>query len=318
MSLVAVLLIALVVSFVLSGLESAILSLSRVRLRHAAKEKMRGATRIEKLLARRETLLITIVMLNTAINLTAFALLTHIAVVRLGAWGYLFAFAISLPVFIIWIELFPKALFQRAPIRSLRLFTPLLWFLSAVPGPLIHLLANPARSLITRLFGRPPAPPGTSREEFRALTEVFEREGTLEPAETQLIRNVLDFHKVQVREVMIPLSRMTAVPLDMPLASVMDLARQTGIDQFPLIGPGGDLVGIINVMELLRDQARQGTADRYRRALTGSAPTEAAIAVVKRLRRSGQQLAAVYDEDRRPIGIVSAQDAVERMMRVPS
>jgi CBS domain containing-hemolysin-like protein len=193
-----------------------------------------------------------------------------------------------------------------------------LWFLFAVPGPLINLLAIPARGLISLLFGRPPAPPGASREEFRALTDVFEREGTLDPAETQLIHNVLDFHKVQVRDVMIPLSRVTAVPLDMPLPSVIDLARQTEIDQFPLIDPGGDLVGIINVMELLRDQARRGTADRYRRALIESTPTEAAIAAIKRLRRSGQQLAAVYDEKRRPIGIVSAHDAVERMVQVAS
>ena len=316
MNLTAALFSALVVSFVLSGLESAILSLSRVRLRHAAKEKARGAIRIEKILTHRGTLLITIVALNNAVTLTAFALVTHLAVERLGAWGYLAAFAVSLPVFLIWIELLPKALFQRAPIRSLRFFSPLLWFLSVVPGLLIKLLAIPARGLVFMLFGRPPAPPGASREEFRALTEVFEREGTLDPAETRLIHNVLDFHKVQVRDVMLPLSRVTAVPLEMPLTSVMDLARQTEIDQFPLIGPGGDLVGIINVMELLRDQADRGTADRYRRALIESSPTEAAIAVVKRLRRSGQHLAAVYDENHQPVGIVSAHDAVERMVQV--
>ena len=133
-------------------------------------------------------------------------------------------------------------------------------------GPRLRLMINQTTS------------PGSTREEFRALTEVFEREGTLEPNETLMIRNVLDFRKVKVDQVMIPLSKVTAVPREMPLSVVLSLARQTEFDQFPVIGPNGDLIGIVDVLELLRDRASLGTVELYRRNLVRAQPDEPARA----------------------------------------
>ena len=223
----------LLLSFLLSGLESAILSISRVRLRHSAKQGVRGAAAVDHLVcSRREELLISIQLVNATVNLVAFALITNVTVNWLGNWGYLAAFAVSLPVYLVWVELLPKSVFKRFPIRSLIFFSPVLWMIHFTVRPLMTLMAIPVGWLLEVVFGERPAPPGATREEFRALTEVFEREGTLDPAETRMIRNVLDFHKVEVGEVMLPLSRVTAVPREMPVESILALARQTDFDQF--------------------------------------------------------------------------------------
>jgi len=305
----------LVLSFILSGLESAILSMSRARLRHAAKEGDRRAGRIERLLGDgRERLLIAILVINAAVNLAAFAILTNETVNWLGTWGYFAAFAVSLPVYLIWIELLPKSICLRFPIRTLSLFLPLLWSIRFTVQPVITLLAAPAKWIIARIFGAPPAPPGSTREEFRALTGIFERQGTLDPAETRMIRSVLDFAKVRVGEVMMPLSKVTAVPREMPLASVVVLARKTDFDQFPVIGTTGDLVGLVDVLELLREAPTDGTVADYLRDLVRTLPGESAIGAVKRLRQAGHQLAAVYNPAGRPLGVVSVEDMVARMV----
>ena len=51
------LIVALLFSFLLSGMESAVLSVSRVRVRHAAEEDDAAAARLLPMLADRESLL---------------------------------------------------------------------------------------------------------------------------------------------------------------------------------------------------------------------------------------------------------------------
>ncbi len=315
MSLILSIIASLLLSFLLSGLESAILSVSPTRLRHAAKKGSRRARLLERLLLRRDQLLVCILLLNASANLIAFALITAETVRWLGLWGYLVAFVVSLPVYLVWVESLPKSIFKRAPIRLLSFFLPLLLLLHYTIRPLLLLLAMPGHWIGSHLGGKqnPGTPKETSRAEFRALTEVMERDGTLDQRETSMIRGVLDFQRVRVGEVMLSLSQVTAVPQEMPIASVISLARQTAFDQFPVMAPNGDLVGIIDVMELLRNGSNSGTVQQYRRKLVRADPTEAAIAVIRRLRRASHRIAAVYSEKGRPIGIVSVSDMVGRL-----
>ena len=44
-----------------------------------------------------------------------------------------------------------------------------------------------------------------------------------------------------------------------------------------------------------------------------SAPDDTAIQVIRRLREAGHQVAAVFNENGRPIGIVSIEDMVGRL-----
>jgi CBS domain containing-hemolysin-like protein len=306
----------LVLSFVLSGLESATLASSRVRLRHAAKGGNRRARAVEEIIGgHREHLLAALLLVNATVNLIAFALIANATVNALEFWGYLVAFIVSLPVYLIWVELLPKSLGRRFPNRTLVALLPVLRMIRYTILPLISALAIPARWILVRIFGAPPAPPGTTREEFRALTEVFEREGTLDSNETLMIRSVLDFQRVKVGQVMIPLSQVTAVPREMPLSAVLALARQTEFDQFPIIGPDGDLVGLVDVLELLRERVTTGTIEPYRRKLVQTRPDESAIAAVKRLRQAGHQLAAVCNSKGRPVGVVSVEDMIGKMVR---
>ena len=82
-----------------------------------------------------------------------------------------------------------------------------------------------------------------------------------------------------------------------------------------MIGANGDLVGLVDVLELIKEDASSGSIEPYRHKLVRTDPGESAIAAVKRLRHAGHQLAAVYSPAGRPIGVVSVEDMVERMVR---
>ncbi|MCB1231442.1 MAG: DUF21 domain-containing protein [Verrucomicrobiae bacterium] len=313
MGLLLAIVASLLLSFLLSGLESAILSHSPARLRHLAKEGKSQAKWLDQMMREKDQLLASILLMNASVNLLAFALITAEIVSWLGNWGYLVAFVVSLPVYVIWVELLPKAIFKRAPIRLMSFFALVLLILHYAVRPVILLLALPGRWLGRRLSGPDQTVPGSTRVEFRALTEILERRGTLSPRETRMIQGVLDFRQVHVSDVMLPLSKVTAVPQEMPIATVVSLGRQTGFDQFPVMAPNGDLVGLIDVVELLREGSTGGTVQQFRHKLVRSDPAEHAISVIRRLRRAGHQISAVYNDKGRPIGIVSVEDMVGRM-----
>ncbi|MEM8955898.1 MAG: CNNM domain-containing protein [Verrucomicrobiota bacterium] len=305
--------LALILSFLLSGLETAVLGVSRVRLRHRAKENDPSALRLERLFDRRNRVLASVLFANNSVNLLLFAFLTQSLVAALGPRGYFAAIVISLPIYVLFLELVPKALFKRFPYRCLNAFLPLLSVTYYSLLPLMKL-----GTLLPKRWrqGTPP-PDKDQREEFKALTEVIEREGSLTKDEKDLIQNVIDFDDITAEQAMIPLSKVTAIPLEMPISAVIDLTRETRLDQFPVISPEGQLVGLVNTFEILRDENPRGSVVRYLRRLVRTRPEEKATSIIQRLRRGGIQLAAVCNPSGRPLGIVSAEDLVRQMLHRP-
>jgi len=306
----------LTASFVLSGMESALLSISRVRLRHKVKEGNDKALHLENLLERRQQILISILILNTATNLAAFALLTRLTVDAFGQWGYLAAFLLSLPVYLIWVELLPKSVFKNLSYNALLRFLPVLSLIDWFTRPFIFVLRTLLRFISGKSYQLNQNYARTSRDEFRMLTEILERDGVFRPGEKAMIHQVLDFQRLPISEIMLPLSRVTAVPLEMPITSILDLARETNFSQFPVISPKGDLIGLIDVLELLSADVTEGVARNYLRKLVHTSPADLAIDVLRRLRRSGLRVAAVHNDKGRPLGIVSVDDMIPHLIEL--
>ncbi|MEM1295216.1 MAG: CNNM domain-containing protein [Verrucomicrobiota bacterium] len=307
--------ILVLISFVFSGVETALLSITRARLRHHAEQGNSAASRLIALLEEPRRILLVTLVINNACNIFAFGLIALSLYHRFGSWGFVMAFLISLPLYILWIELIPKSVFRNYPFGLLSrmvgilegldlLFRPIAWLINSLFG----------RNASSRELAEKKSSLDQSREAFRELTTSIQKEGTLEEDETELIKQVLDFEDISAREVMLPLRKVTAIPLEMPLETVVQLAKDTNFDQFPVMSSSGDLVGLIRVIEILRDDSEQKRVSDFIRRLIRSSPDEKAIRVLERLRRARVEISAVYSPRGRPLGIVSSHDIVQAMM----
>lgn len=319
--------VCLLLSFVLSGLESAILSVSLVRVRHCASEEASrpGSRWLAEAFSHRERLLSGVLLLNDVVTLLAFAILTKALVASFAATGYLLAFAVSLPVYLFAFELVPKSLFERFPYRLLLFFVPFLWCVENSLGRVLALASLLPRTLRPEerpddaaadeeTEAAPPLADTTGRQEFRSITDIIARQGLIGPSETRLIGNILDFPRIEVSRIMIPLERVTAVPLDLPVRRVLELSREERLEQLPVLGPEGSIVGLVNVFELLRHSDPSGKVVQFMRRIVRARPGDSARDVLIQLRASGVQLAVVSDTDGRPLGIASAEDIIARML----
>ncbi len=230
-----------------------------------------------------------------------------------GWAGYFLTFVIGLPLFLLVVELLPKAIFRRVPYRELASLAILLDVASTVLTPAIYVGSLFAKSVLGL---KRPREIFVAREDLKYVTSEVERMGMLSSIERQMIHNVVDFRSVKVSDVMISLSKVVTVRPETTIEQLVELSRRSGFDRYPVVDSAGKIVGLVNVFDLLVDRPSVSTVRHYvRRILTVQSDEQASI-VLRRLRASPNSLAAVVDAEGNPTGIVSAEDLLNPLVRV--
>ncbi len=302
-----ILLALLPLSFCLSAIESALLSVSRVRVRYHASSAVRTADKLAILLSRKEQVVTSVTVLNHLVNLAAFALIIRFLVLEFGTVGYLAAFLGALPIYLIGLEVAPKAIAQRTPFRLLITLFPLANLANMLLGPAINLgrFFSPWLIKVDQSIA---SSEDRLRQEFKTITREITKSGALGKVENRMIQRLIESRDISASDAMIPLSQVTAVPLTMPVRTLLNLASETRYDQFPVMGLSGSFVGTIDVFDTLLSVDLHGRVGDYIKKLP-TFPTTAGISeILYQLRRGGWEIAEIADENGDPLGITSAED----------
>jgi putative hemolysin len=301
-------------SFLFNGIEAGLMSIDPVRLRHHVKLGRPEAVRLDHLLKTPERLLLTVLLVTNFVDIIALVLFTRLFVLRFGGAGFIVSVAIALPIYLFVLGVLPKSLFRRFPFRALarlsrflQLTTALLWPILAT-GAALGRLVLPARAKKRgRLFA--------GREELKQITAQSEREGSITATERAMIHNVVDFQNVTARDVMKPLSKIESLKPDSSADDAIALSRSTGFDRLPVIDKNGDAIGLVNVFDILLDEQKPDSIGRYIRRMVTVQESEPASRAVQRLRAARLGLAAVVDQRRNLIGMVTSEDLFARLVR---
>ena len=73
-----------IISFLFAGIEAGLLALDPVRIAASRQERRSGARRLQEMLKEPDRLLITVLLVTNAADITALIILTHELVLRLG------------------------------------------------------------------------------------------------------------------------------------------------------------------------------------------------------------------------------------------
>lgn len=298
----------LFISFILSGMECALFTVSRVRARHAAGEGDKSARRLHELLEHRNHLLHIITAINHFATLVAFAIATFFILQWIGPWGWLVALLLALPVFLIMLELVPKILFQRYPFRLLcRLAAPL---------TLLHVLTKPWLWIINR-FKQKTAGEDTESEatdDIHTLVKTMQKLEVLPESTSALIAQLAGFQKLQTPALMIPLSRLTAVPPDMPLASVLQLNKELKHPWRAVMGTDGALLGWLDLNALPAKPIADKLVRQFMRPLGQVQLTDSPLRCLQMLRKRGEPVAEVRDGKKQAVGVIDQQVLINALL----
>jgi putative hemolysin len=301
-----------VVSFFFNGIESGLLSIDPVRLRHNVKRRVPAAIRLNRLLKHPERLLVTVLLFTNAADILGLLLLTHELVRSWGYAGFILSATIALPVYLFLLSVLPKSLFRRFPFRALAQLAGVLELASFLFSPLLELGARvgklllPDRAVKRGLFA--------AREELKQITAQSESEGALTPTERAMIHNVVDFRGVKARDVMLPLEKVVALQPSASTQEALELGASSGLDRLPVITPEGQPAGLVNVLDILLDQNGSKPLTNYVRRIVTTTEEEPAYRIVQQLRAARLGLAAVLDPKRNCRGIVTIEDLIRRLV----
>jgi putative hemolysin len=308
--------IALVLTAFFSGMEMAFIAANRVRLRHFAEAGNRGAARYLEAFRRPERVLSTSMIGVTIAHIVASSTATWALIPYLGTWAALAVTAALTPLMLVFGEVIPKAVAREwatAIIRYLyplvelasRLLAPLTWGANVLVGAALGLVG--LRSASSRQF--------VSREELKLLLQLEPEEADVTVTEAEMIDKIFDLGEKTVREIMVPLVDVVALPGSAPPDDAVRLIAERGFSRIPVYTDRAfNLVGVVTAMDLLR----RGAAAPDLRALMRPAhyvpETKLIDDLLREMQKGRIQLAVVVDEYGGAVGIVTGEDIVEQIV----
>lgn len=319
----AALVVLLILSALFSGTETALMSVNRYRLRHAARNGNKGAALAEKLLARPDRLIGLILLGNNAVNFSASALVTLIAQELGGSGGVAVGIAVFTLTVLIFAEVAPKTLAATDPERLalpaafvyyplLRISYPLVWLVNLFANSLLRLLG-------VRLDGDG-ALKKFSREELR--TVLAEASGMIPQRHQSMLLGILDLEKMTVDDIMVPRNEIIGIDLTDDWDAIREQLRNAHHTRFPVYEDSIDnIVGMLHLRRLLRASATIEAAD-LSKALVREVVDEVYYVPegtplnrqLINFQNNRKRIGLVVDEYGDILGLVTLQDILEEIV----
>jgi len=311
-----VILVCLLASAFFSAAEIAFLAANRVRLRHLAEQSSRVARGYMEAFQHPEQLLSTAMMGVTIAHVVSSAVATAALLPWLGGQASLWATIILTPTMLVFGEILPKALTQpRATAVALRTFDPLravAWLLAPVVG-IANLLV---RAILGGLGHGERRDLFVSRADLRLLVE-REPDGTTDvrEEEREMIEGIFDLVETSVREVMVPLVDIVAVPEDGSVDEAIARIRESGHSRLPVYRERIDnVVGVVMALDILARGAAGETMRTLMRPAHYVPATKRISDLLPEMQRRRIQLAVVVDEYGASEGIVTLGNVIEEIV----
>ncbi len=214
------------------------------------------------------------------------------------------------PALFVLIDTLPKELFRaEADTLTYALARPVRWLRLGLTATLILPAVQIAARLASALLGGgdDSAIP-TTRERMGTLLKEGVRHGTLSESQVTLLDRAMALRDTTVRDEMTPWSRVHRLALDTLPQTALELAAAAGASRFPVTDARGQVVGIVEHLDLCLQPGRP-LADLMQPPVFLS-PGLSVRAALLQLSETGSPLAVIVDAGR-PVGVATAKDLVE-------
>jgi putative hemolysin len=297
-----------------SGMETALFSITGFQVRRWKERDAVTAEQFEKLMVDRRAVLSVILLTDTLINIPLILLAwTFVNSVSSPLPNWLKALAIFGFIIVIC-DLVPKMLalvdpfrFSKTAIRTLRMLMPVL-------GPFTRSLQRLAEKVADLFAKENPVPQDRlSDDELVTLVELGVEEGQLSPDEREMISEIIKLGDRTVKDCMTPRVDAFTIPDTLSNETVIEQASLKRHGRVPVYGDSPDeILGILDVKKFLLDHQEHYT--EHLEAPSFVPETMRALDLLRAFLTHPQRLAIVVDEFGGTEGIVTFNDIAEEII----
>lgn len=313
-----VLMAFLILSALFSASETALMSLSKIRIRNMVDENIPGSHKIQRLVHNPSRLLGTILVGNNLVNIGASALATSLSIKYFGSMGVGISTGIMTLLVLIFAEITPKSLAAQNSERIALKMATIIGFVVSILKPITKVLIYITNWLI-RLFGGriDSQQPFVTEEELKTMINVGHEEGVLEGEEKKMIHNVLEFGESRVTDVMTPRTYVVSVEVHSSYEKIIDVFKKQRFSRVPVYEERMDnIVGVLYLKDLFLFDASQETFDiaKYMKEPYFTFEFKLVSQLFSEMRDKRVQMAIVLDEYGGTAGIITMEDLVEEIV----
>jgi len=310
--------LSLALSAFFAGSETALVSLSRIDLQRLREKGDRRGAMIRALRSQTSRLLAVILIGQNLFMSAATASATTLAERWFGPqYGIVFAVLFSTVTLFIFAEMMPKAIGAASPVAVSRaVVVPLSWMVKIL-SPVAELCVKLTNTTL-RALGVPERRPGLTEDELKSVFNLGADEGVIHREEKRLLHKVIEFGDKTVRDIMVPRTKIVALPETASFKDVKVLLREHKFSRLPVYrGTLDNVVGVLNAKDLfdLTDAEEKNfnlidhcdppfLVPEFKRAED----------LFREMRRRHTHMAIVVDEHGGTAGLVTIEDAIEELL----
>jgi len=316
---------ALVALLLISGFfsmaETAMMALSRIRLRHLVRQGSVAAKRTQGLLDRTDRLLSVILIGNAFANAAITALFTALTLLYFGNhhWNLAIATVVIAFAILVFSEVTPKVLGASYPEPLALLSSSILKFLSWLATPVVWFVNLFVHAILWGLRVPEAGARASSLTSDEMRTAVLESGSFIRGKHRTLLLNVFDLEQLTVDDVMAPRAAIEALDLEQPISALID--QLTSCYHNKLVVYEGDISrvqGVLHVRKLLAVlSAGPLTHEAIRELLAAPYYIPTGTPLLQQLQmfqENRQRLGLVVDEYGELEGLVTVDDIVEEIV----
>ena len=308
--------ISILVSFFLSGSETALMTVNRTKVQLRAEQGDKESEKLLALLLKPDRMIITILVGNTIANIGMAVILILIA--EHYKWHIGWSIAILTVFIILFCEVLPKTIAATFSDRVVYAVSPLIRLLVIILRPITAFIAE-----ITNLFiriGSKGAITETTitKEELLSMVDLASTDGTFEDEESERIKGMLDFPNKDVSDVLSThRTEVVGIPMEATYEEVRDTILEHHYTRYPVYDDSLDtIVGMFyskKFIEWSMDTSVELDTfiDKDPLFVVQSLSVEK---VFKLMLTHKKHMAIVLDEYGGTLGIVTHEDLIEEMI----
>jgi len=312
------LVLSLLLSAFFAGSETALVSLGRIDLARLRESGDPRATIIRNLKAHTPRLLATILIGQNLFLSAASALATVLATNWLGEiYGVPAAILFSTIALFVFAEMTPKAIGAASPVAISRAVARPMAVVMKVLSPIATLCVQVTTRAL-RLIGIKQREPSLTEEEMKSVINLGADEGIIHGEERRLLHKVLEFGDRTVRDIMLPRTKIIALPDTASFGDVGRTLREHKLSRLPVYRETLDnIIGILHAKDLFALNDAEEAA--FRLAQWVDPPylvpeSQRAEELLSEMRRRRTHMAVVVDEFGGTAGLVTIEDAIEELL----
>ena len=314
-----IILILAVISFFFSASETAIIGLSKIRLRHMLQQKVKRAQSVGRLVAKLDKVIAAILIGNNLVNIAVSSIVTGIFVQVYGyRWGVVVSTFVTTLFLLIFCEVTPKILSAKHT-EKVSLFTaPLMEVVLIILKPFIAFFIG-ISNFILKIFRVGPVKrsPLITVEELKTMIEMGQEEGVLTDEERKMFQRIFEFGDTKLTDVMVPKDKIVAVNININSDDLLNIFVEEGHARLPVYSGNKDnIVGIVyarDLLYILREKGLFLLPDLLHGAcfVTGSMKVSE---MLRKFQTEKMQIAIIVDKNQLALGLVTLEDLLEEIV----